>query len=152
LNELPFIDEHARIVGAPPGETWDAARAVPQGSFGGGARSALSRLLGCEQTEVLGEPGARGSTFPGFRVARSIPPTELALEGSHRFSRYELTFRIDDLGGGRSRLRAESRAAFPGLRGRVYRALVIGTRGHVLAVRRLLAAIGRRAESGEARR
>ncbi len=41
---------------------------------------------------------------------------------------------------------AESRAEFPGASGRVYRGLVIGTRGHVVAVRRLLQAIKRRAE------
>jgi hypothetical protein len=43
-------------------------------------------------------------------------------------------------------VRAETRAAFPGLQGRAYRALVIGTRGHVLAVRRLLRAVKARAE------
>jgi hypothetical protein len=78
-------------------------------------------------------------------VARSEAPVELALEGSHRFSRYALILRIDDLGG-RSRLRAETRAEFPGPHGRVYRALVIGTRGHVLMVRRILGAVKRRAE------
>jgi hypothetical protein len=148
LSDLPFIDEHARIVAAAPEETWDATRAMPTRSFTGAMSAAFSRLLGCEQTDVLGQPGAVGSTFPGFRVARSNRPEELALEGRHRFSRYELTFRIDDLGSGRSRLRAESRAEFPGMRGWLYRALVIGTRGHVLAVRRLLTAIGRRAEDG----
>jgi hypothetical protein len=70
----------------------------------------------------------------------------LALEGRHRFSRYALTFRIDDLGDGASRLRAETRAEFPGARGSVYRALVIGTRGHTLATRRMLNSVGRRAE------
>jgi hypothetical protein len=146
VGELPFIDEHTRVVEAPPTQTWDATRAVPGRSFGGAAAGALSRLLGCEQTRTDGEPGAAGSTVPGFRVARSDPPRELALAGGHRFSRYELIFRIDDLGGGRSRVRAETRAEFPGARGRLYRGLVIGTRGHVLAVRRLLDAIGRRAE------
>lgn len=37
--------------------------------------------------------------------------------------------------------------AFPGTAGRGYRTLVIGTRGHVVAVRRLLRATRRRAES-----
>lgn len=82
----------------------------------------------------------------GFRVVRAEAPHELALEGEHRFSRYALTFRVDDLGPGRSRVRAETRAAFPGLKGATYRALVIGTRVHVLAVRRMLGAIRRRAE------
>jgi hypothetical protein len=72
---------------------------------------------------------------------------ELALEGEHRFSRYELTFRTDRLAQDRSRLRAETRADFPGPAGRVYRALVIGTRGHVVAVRRMLVATKRHAEA-----
>ena len=68
------------------------------------------------------------------------------LEGEHRFSRYALIFRLEALPGERSRVRAESRAAFPGLHGRAYRALVIGTRGHVVAVNRLLRAVRARAE------
>jgi hypothetical protein len=152
LNELPLIDEHARVVEASPIETWDATRAVQSRSLTGRMSTAISRALGCEQTDVRGAPGAVGSVIPGFRVARSVPPAELALEGRHRFSRYELIFRIDDLGSGRSRVRAESRAEFPGLRGRLYRGLVIGTRGHVLAVHRLLAAIAQRAETREAPR
>jgi hypothetical protein len=152
LSDLPYIDEHARIVAAAPEATWAATQALPTGSLSGAVSTAFSRLLGCEQTDVVGQPGAVGSTFPGFRVARSTPLEELALEGRHRFSRYELIFRIDDLGSGRSRLRAETRAEFPGVRGALYRGLVIGTRGHVLAVRRLLAAIGRRAEGGSTAR
>ena len=151
MDELPFIDEHSRTVDATAERTWDATRAVPSRSLKGGMPAAFSRLLGCEQTELAGEPGTVGSTFPGFRVAGSRAPAELALEGRHRFSRYRLTFRIEDLGDGRSRLRAETRADFPGMRGRLYRTLVIGTRGHVLMVRRMLAAIGDRAEKGTAR-
>jgi len=48
------------------------------------------------------------------------------------------------------RVRAETRAEFPGLQGSVYRALVIGTRGHVLVTRRILAAVQRRAERSAA--
>jgi hypothetical protein len=45
-------------------------------------------------------------------------------------------------------LRGESRAEFPRLRGKAYRALVIGTRGHVVAMRWLLRSIKQRAEHG----
>lgn len=62
---------------------------------------------------------------------------ELALQGTHRFSRFALIFSIDRLGSHRSRLRAETRAVFPGA-GLLYRSIVIGTRGHVVAVRRML--------------
>jgi hypothetical protein len=44
------------------------------------------------------------------------------------------------------RLSAETRAEFPGRSGSAYRALVIGTRGHVLAVNSILRAVRRRAE------
>ena len=75
-------------------------------------------------------------------------PRELALAGSRRFSEYSLVFRLDDLGDAGTRLRAETRADFPGLRGRLYRAMVIRTRGHVVVTKRLLGATKRRAERG----
>jgi hypothetical protein len=114
---------------------------------GPGARvaSAGTRLLGCRETSSRGSLDQAGSTVAGFRVDRAERPRVLALEGRHRFARYRLTFQIDDLGGGRSRLTATSDADFPGAAGRVYRALVIGTRGHVVAVRRMLATIARHA-------
>jgi hypothetical protein len=59
---------------------------------------------------------------------------------------YLLAIRLGDAGAGRTRLIAETRAAFPGLKGSIYRALVIGTRLHVLVTRRLLSAAKRRAE------
>jgi hypothetical protein len=70
----------------------------------------------------------------------------LVMEGRHRFSSYALIFRLEQVSAGRSRLRAESRAALPGLAGGVYRLLVIGTGGHVVVVRRLLSVIKRRSE------
>jgi hypothetical protein len=57
-----------------------------------------------------------------------------------------LTFRLEPLDAHRSRLRAESRAAFPGVAGSVYRLLVVGSGGHVIGVRRLLSAVKRRSE------
>jgi hypothetical protein len=103
--------------------------------------------LGCRERRMNGLAGEEGSSIVGFRIARSEPPVELALTGRHRFSEYALIFEIDDLGGARSRLRAITRAAFPGAAGRLYRALVIGTRLHVRAVRSILAAIRARAEA-----
>jgi hypothetical protein len=91
-------------------------------------------------------PLAAGSAFPGFHVELAEPQRELALAGSHRFSNYALIFRLDRLDASRTRLRAETRADFPQIKGSVYRALVIGTRGHVLVTRRLLAAAKQRAE------
>ena len=76
-----------------------------------------------------------------------MPGEVLALEGRHAFSVYALVFRIAPVGSGSSRLAAESRASFPGPHGRLYRALVIGSRGHVLAVRRILGRVAKRAEA-----
>ena len=65
------------------------------------------------------------------------------LAGRHRFSSYALIFRLDEIGAHRSRLRAETRATFPGAGRRVYRLLVIGTGGHAVAVGRMLAKVAR---------
>jgi hypothetical protein len=123
---------------APAERVWGALVRLGERGFDGRAREAFASLLGCEQRRRSGRFPDPGSTVVGFRVAAAEPPSELALEGAHRFSRYALIFRIDDLGGQRSRLRAETRAEFSGAAGGVYRALVIGTRGHVVVVRRLL--------------
>ena len=114
---LPHVDEHSIEIAADPARTWEAVVRT-----------------------------AEGLPSRGFRVASKVPEEELGLSGHHPFSRYALIFRIDDLGEGRTKLRAETRAAFPKLRGRIYRALVIGTRMHVLVTRRLLGATKRRAE------
>ncbi len=132
-------------VGAPPARAWAALVSTVGGGFGGGGSSAFARLLGCAEWQAEGDPGVAGSTVVGFRVAAAQAPRLLELEGEHRFSRYRLGFRIDEAPGG-SRVSATTHAEFPGLRGRVYRALVIGTRGHVLAVTRILRSVKRRAE------
>ncbi|MFC9341846.1 hypothetical protein ACFT0G_30075 [Streptomyces sp. NPDC057020] len=140
MRVLPFVDEHVVVVDAGVEELW-ARLLVKVGrslSTAGGARYA--RLVGAVPRESGGvRPPGAGSEFPGFRVARVVPGRELALEGRHRFSTYSLVFRVEELGGERCRLRAETRAVFPGVAGRVYRALVIGSGGHAFAMRRLLA-------------
>ncbi len=133
LAALPYVDEHAYEVAAAAGETWEALLVAVERSFGGARVARIARLLGCEDEG-------------GFHVAHSEPERELALVGRHRYSRYALIFRIDPMAADSSRVRAETRAEFPGLKGSVYRALVIGSRGHVLVTRRILAAVKRRAE------
>jgi hypothetical protein len=143
IETLPAIDEHAIRIDAPPQAVWEALLATVAGSFGGSASGVIARALGCAETESKGNLRHPGGTMPGFVVARVVPPVLLALLGSHRFSNYALVFRIDALEDDTSRLRAETRAEFPGAKGRAYRALVIGTRIHVLVVRRLLASVAR---------
>ncbi|MGV1048608.1 MAG: hypothetical protein ACOYD4_08830 [Solirubrobacterales bacterium] len=146
-SALPHVDEHATEIVVPITTTWEALLVVAERSFSGGGTARFARLLGCEDLEAAGpRPLAAGSAVPGFHVAAAEPGRELALAGRHRFSGYALIFRVEELGPARSRLRAETRADFPGFEGGVYRALVIGTRIHVLATRRVLAAVKARAE------
>ena len=68
--------------------------------------------------------------------------------GEHRFSRYALVLTVTESSARVVRLGAETRAEFPGAAGTAYRALVIGTRGHVLVTRSFLRSVRRRAERG----
>jgi hypothetical protein len=145
LEQLPSVDEHGVLVLAPREVVW-AALVKTLGSFSSSGRERAAALLGCAETETSGEPGRIGSTMPGFVVTRVIEPAVIALAGQHRFSRYGLIFILEPTDDEQTLLRAETRAAFPGVAGRLYRALVIGTRGHVLAVNRILRAVRRRAE------
>lgn len=112
-----------------------------------GGAAGLARLVGCVDTQPSGpRPLGVGSSIPGFHVEAAQEPLKLALVGRHRFSRYALIFRLDEPAAGHTRLRAETRAEFPGLAGRAYRGLVIGTGAHVLVTRRILEAAKRRAE------
>jgi hypothetical protein len=144
-NALSHIDEHAVVVDAGLDATWAACQRVVDGSFGSVGRTA--RLLGCEDTVASGpRPLAAGSTLPGFHVESTDPGRTLALAGGHRFSHYALIFRLEGTGDGATTIRAETRARFPGVKGGIYKTLVIRTRGHVLVTRRLLKAMKQHAE------
>jgi hypothetical protein len=145
--ELPHVDEHSIAIGATPDAAWDALLRVVEGSFASGASSKGARLLGCADTVASGpRPLADGSVLPGFHVETAQRPQELAIAGGHRFSDYALIFRLDEQDSTGTVLRAETRAAFPGLKGSAYRAMVIGTRIHVLVTRRILSAAKHSAE------
>ncbi|WP_348537569.1 hypothetical protein [Nocardia cyriacigeorgica] len=112
---MPYIEEHARSVDANRDRTWKA-------------------LL-----KVVCRDHADPSTVPrGFALDAIDPPRRLALAGGHRFSRYTLTFELDDDGPRHTVVRAATRAEFPGVAGAIYRALVIGSGGHKLVVRTIL--------------
>jgi hypothetical protein len=145
IESLPHVDEHSVEVRATEPQTWDALVATLPRMIGGPLVRIFNPVWHLEHPEATGEFGTIGSTLPGFVVARSVRPAVLALLGQHRFSRYALIFRIEKTDAG-VRLRAETRADFPGAKGRVYRGLVIGTRGHVVAVRRMLGTVKSRAE------
>lgn len=145
IESLPFVDEHFLDIAATTDEVWDALL-VTMAGFARGSSGPISRLLGCAQTEATGDVGTIGSTIPGFVVTRAVRPVVLALMGQHRFSRYALIFRIVEKPSGLVLLSAQTRAEFPGAKGKAYRGLVIGTRGHVLVTRSIMRSVRRRAE------
>ncbi|MGW2424656.1 hypothetical protein ACWC0C_36365 [Streptomyces sp. NPDC001709] len=147
ITSLPHLDEHTTDIAAGADDVWRSLAAELDRSFSHPRAAGYARLVGAAECTTSGpRPLAAGSTFPGFRVVAALPGRELVLQGRHRFSSYALIFRLDADGPGRSRLRAESRATFPGLAGGVYRCLVMGTGAHVVGMRRLLSAIRRRCE------
>jgi transcriptional regulator with XRE-family HTH domain len=132
-NELPFIDQHRLGLDVPPEVTWAALQHC--------ARHSLGLRPGGVGAWALGTVPAAG-----FRVTAVTAGRSLALAGRHRFSRYELVFHVVPTGTGGSELCASSYAAFPGLRGGVYRTLVIRSGLHVVATRRILRAVRRQAQ------
>lgn len=149
IRALPFIDEHTTLVPADAGAVWHALGMALDRSFSGGGSAALPRLLGCADRTPSGpRPLTEGSTLRGFRVATATPDHELTLVGRHRFARYALIFRLEETGENRTRLRAETRATFPGPAGALYRALLMGTGAHNLAVRRMLRTVRESAPKG----
>jgi len=148
IPSLPYRDEHTTVVAAGADDVWRSLGVTLDRSFSRPGANRYARLVGCADRTASGpRPLAEGSTLPGFRVAAAVPGRELVLGGRHRFSSYALIFRLEPAGPGRSRLTAETRATFPGPAGGLYRLLVLGTGGHAVGVRRLLAAVRRRAES-----
>ncbi|RNM12548.1 hypothetical protein [Nocardioides pocheonensis] len=131
---LSFVDEHRVLVHADADAVWQAlGRSLPHGAI---ARTG-ARLLGAEPARAHGDPLVADSAVPGFGVHAALPGRELVLAGRHRFSVYRLTFSLEP----RERdvvLVARTEARFPGLRGRGYRALVIGSGAHRRLTRRWL--------------
>lgn len=147
IAELPLVDEHSTAIEAGVDEVWAVLIETVDRAFSRTGMASYARAVRCADCTASGpRPLTEGSTMPGFRVVAAVPGTELALAGRHCFSSYTLIFHLDQRGSDRSRLRAETRAAFPGVTGRGYRLLVISTRGHVVAVRRLLSVMKHRSE------
>jgi hypothetical protein len=139
-DDPPFLDRHEVVVAASPQAVWEALPAVLPGAAAG----VYARLVGADPARSAGVVPDEGAAVPGFRVEASEPPRRLRLAGRHRFSRYVLEFTLEPAPGG-TRLAATSHAAFPGLLGTAYRALVVGSGGHGLVVPAMLRAVGRRA-------
>jgi hypothetical protein len=145
---LPSVGERSVEIEAPPKVVWEALLAVLPKALSAPGATPLARLLGSDADSRTGAAGAEGSTLPGFEVLRSEPPVLLALAGQHHFARYELLFRVEELGRGRSRLIAESFGLFPRAHGRAFRALTVTSGAGTVALAVLLAAVRRRVERG----
>ncbi|QEC49416.1 hypothetical protein FSW04_18790 [Baekduia soli] len=139
MSDLPYIDTNVASVAATPEQAWSALLATLRGQMGGAG--AVARALGCDPARASPEfDGRPGQTLPGFRVAHADPGHRLELRGRHRFSRYSLTFALHD-----GTVAAETRAAFPGVLGRLYRAAVIDSGAHRVITRRLVRQVARHA-------
>lgn len=115
MERLPYIDEHAIAIDATAAETW----------------SALLKVMCSDPNDP--------STAPlGFALDEATPPLRFVLKGRHPFAVYRWVFELDDKGPQQTLVRSQTWAAFPGLHGKVYRALVIGTGAHRVVVRRVL--------------
>ncbi|MGB3473277.1 MAG: hypothetical protein WBA69_00665 [Mycobacterium sp.] len=134
-TDLPYIDEHTLRIDAPRNRVWSALQ-----------RYVEAMLRGNERNPLLAPLGLRPRA--GFAVAESVEQQRIVLAGQHRFSRYRLVFELTGDQAGATSLHAHSYAAFPGLHGGIYRALVIGTRMHVVATNYLLRGIRTAAAAG----
>ncbi|MDV3125665.1 hypothetical protein M1247_12130 [Mycobacterium sp. 21AC1] len=114
MERLPYIDEHAITVDADAATTW----------------AAVLRVL-CDDPADPRAP-------LGFAIGEAKPRERLVLKGRHPFSVYNWVFELDALTPHRTRIRSQTWAAFPGLHGKIYRALVIGSGGHRVAVQWML--------------
>jgi len=121
MERLPYIDEYSTTIAANPDDTWAALLTVMCGNPDDATRSPI-----------------------GFTVGEAVPPQRLVLQGRHWFSVYRLVFLLEKAGDATgditvgTRVHAQTWAAFPGVKGTVYRALVIGSRGHRVVVRLML--------------
>jgi hypothetical protein len=132
IEKLPYSDEHRQAVHASADVLWNALLRVLHHDTSGS--DLFFRVLGCDPVQGTAEfIGRPGDTVPGFRVDEAEPGRRLKLGGHHRFSDYALTFVFDG-----EYLCAQSRAAFPGVLGWLYRTAVIGSGCHQFIIKRLL--------------
>lgn len=148
MERLPYIDAYGVEVPAGAEATWQALVREARTTLGATSEHWFGRALGVTPAGAAGtwSPDlAPGVTLPGFAVEQVRRAELLSLRGGHRFSRYRLDFELVAIEPGRTHVWARTWAEFPGPAGAAYRALVIGSGGHRLVVRRMLGGISRRA-------
>ena len=124
MERLPYIDEHAITVPADRAATWQAVLRT-----------------------ICSNPEDPESVPFGFVLDAAEQPERFALRGRHWFSVYQLIFLLTEDPAGGTRVAAQTWAAFPGAKGKIYRALVIGSGGHRVVVRKMLRRIAAQAIS-----
>ncbi len=147
MERLPYIDEHSSTIEADPERTWELLIGM-LGRLGSSVPLPMNRALGLQPSKRSGSwrgDAQSGDSIPGFGVAESERPKRLELRGDHRFSQYALIFELEPGKQGKTKLSAQTWAAFPGLTGKFYRAMVIGSRGHRVAVWHMLRQVAARA-------
>ena len=87
LGTLPRIDEHEVVVDAPPDQAWAALLSTFTRLTTRAGWRVYAKAVRCQPDRASGVADAAGALRPGFRVSRSEPPREWALEGAHAFSR-----------------------------------------------------------------
>lgn len=127
MEQLFYIDEHAITVEANRADTW----------------SALLRMMCRDPDDPAGVP-------IGFVLDEARPLERFALKGRHLFAVYRWVFELDAEEAGQTRVRSATWANFPGVHGKIYRALVISSGLHKIVVRRSLKNIAAEACTGRA--
>jgi hypothetical protein len=125
MERLPYIDEHVISIDANRADTWSALL-----------------MMWCHNPH-----DASAVRTPFFALDEATPMQLLAMKGRHWFAVYKLVFELDDDGAAHTRVCARTWADFPGVHGKMYRALVIGTGGHRIVVRRMLRRIAAEARA-----
>jgi hypothetical protein len=128
VNELPFVDEHFVRVHTDMDRTRDAV-------------SKLAHRLADRPAPGAFVAAWRLEPSSGFTIASSTSE-RIVLVGQHRFARYELAFELRATDDGVD-VCARTSAEFPGAAGRLYRAFVIDSGAHGVAVRAMLRRISR---------
>jgi hypothetical protein len=142
-EEFPFIDEHVVVIDAPVVDVWHALiRRLA--AWDTTATRIYARASGAVPRRGAGAFPRQASTLPGFAVSAVDAPHRLVLAGRHHFSRYVLTFVLEETGG-RTEIRARSHADFPGLLGQLYGLAVVRSGAHRAVTRGLLRSVQRSA-------
>jgi hypothetical protein len=137
--DLPFLDQHERLVIRPPAETFTAMCDVLASSLSGRFARAYGRLVRSAPNPSAFRPGlVTGDELVGFTVEQIAPPQRVVMAGRHRFARYRLEITVTPVTATTSRVAMRTSADFPGRAGSLYRLGIVTSGGHMAVTRMLL--------------